>query len=233
MGSDLTIDALVGRYDLDAESAERLGVLLERLAGDERAPTSVRELLAVLERHIADSLVALDLAQVRSAGRVADLGSGAGLPGLALATALPAARFALVESQRAKCAYIASLTAALRLTNVRVACVRVEGWPDGRERHDLVLARALAPQPVVVEYAAPLLELGGVLVDWRGRRDPDEEARADRASEELGMRRLEVREVTPFAAARDRHLHVFEKLSPTPPRFPRREGLARRKPLGG
>jgi 16S rRNA (guanine527-N7)-methyltransferase len=97
----------------------------------------------------------------------------------------------------------------------------------------VVVARALGSQPLVLEYAAPLLRVGGSLVDWRGRRDPREEARALAAAGELGMERAEVRRVTPFAGVRDRHLHVFVKTAPTPPRFPRRPGAARKRPLGG
>jgi 16S rRNA (guanine527-N7)-methyltransferase len=95
-----------------------------------------------------------------------------------------------------------------------------------------VLARALAPQPVVLEYAAPLLRLGGRLVDWRGRRVPDEESAARRAGEELGMRLQEIRRVLPFADARDHHLHIWLKAAETPARFPRRPGIARKRPLG-
>jgi 16S rRNA (guanine527-N7)-methyltransferase len=85
----------------------------------------------------------------------------------------------------------------------------------------------------VLEYAAPLLAIGGHLVEWRGRRDPVDEDGAARAAAELGLRHVEVREVVPFAGAHSRHLHVFEKIAPTPPRFPRREGVAARRPLGG
>src|SRR5260370_1001444 len=75
--------------------------------------------------------------------------------------------------------------------------------------NDVVVARALAPQTVVLEYAAPLLRLGGSLVDWRGRRARPEEDAAARAAAELGLRRVEIRRVQPFAGARDHHLHVF------------------------
>jgi 16S rRNA (guanine527-N7)-methyltransferase len=95
-----------------------------------------------------------------------------------------------------------------------------------------VLARALAPQPVVLEYAAPLLRMGGTLIDWRGRRNADEERAAARAAQTLGLRLAEVRKVEPFPAATDRHLHVFVKDRETPDRFPRRAGIARKRPLG-
>jgi 16S rRNA (guanine527-N7)-methyltransferase len=84
----------------------------------------------------------------------------------------------------------------------------------------------------VIEYAAPLLRRGGLLVDWRGRRAPGEEEKAALVADRLGMKRLEIRRVTPFPSARDRHLHLYLKVSETPPGFPRRSGMARKRPLG-
>jgi 16S rRNA (guanine527-N7)-methyltransferase len=221
------------RYGLNEEQLERLGVLLDAISDDPRSPTTVREPTEVLRQHIADSLVGLEVEGLRMAGKIADLGSGAGIPGLVLAIALPSAEVRLVESQAGKCAYMAALSAKLGLTNVRIACARAEEWGEGIGEHDLIVSRALAAQQVVLEYAAPLLEMGGLLVEWRGRRQPSEEAAAARAAEELGLRPLETRRVEPFAGAQDRHLHIFEKIAGTPGRFPRRAGLARKRPLGG
>ncbi len=226
------LERLLAAYTLAPGAGRGLAVLLDRLAADDRAPTAVRERREVLDRHIGDSLVALELPAVRRARAAADLGSGAGLPGLVLACALPAARFALVESQRSKCDYIASLAGEMGVANARVVCARAEAWPEGLEAHDLVTARALAPQPVVLEYAAPLLAPGGMLVDWRGARSAEEERAAGRAAESLGLQCVEVRRVKPFPGARNRHLHSFEKVAATPPRFPRRPGIARKRPLG-
>src|SRR5438445_595028 len=77
-----------------------------------------------------------------------------------------------------------------------------------------------------------LLRLGGTLIDWRGGRDADEERAGDRAAETLGLRRADVLHVVPFAGALHRHLHVFEKVAETPARFPRRPGMALKRPLG-
>jgi 16S rRNA (guanine527-N7)-methyltransferase len=229
---DLSLEGLVRRYGLDARAKAALESLWTHLTDDPRAPTAVRERAPVLERHVADSLVGLELEPVRAARRIADLGSGAGLPGLVLAAALPSAEISAVESQQSKCAYVASLAGTARLENVRVVCARAEQWEAGAEANDLVVARALAAQPVVLEYAAPLLELGGHLVEWRGRRDAAEEERADGAAAQLGLERREVRTVLPFPTAERRNLHVFEKVAPTPRGFPRRVGLAVRRPLG-
>jgi 16S rRNA (guanine527-N7)-methyltransferase len=217
---------------LTVEQQRQLSVALAVLESDEHAPTAIRAVDDAADAHVADSLVALELDVVANAQRVADLGSGAGFPGLALAVALPDAEVSLVESQRRKCEFLERVRAAAAVENARVVCSRAEEWSDGLSRNDIVVARALAPQTVVLEYAAPLLRIGGALVDWRGRRDSEAEARAERAAAVLGLRRQEIRRVVPFADATDRHLHVFAKIEQTPARFPRRAGIARKRPLG-
>lgn len=227
------LEGLSARYALSPQASTELATLLKRLVADERAPTSVSGAGDTLDRHLADSLVGLELPAVSGSRCAADLGSGAGLPGLVLAAALPDLQMRLVEAQQSKCAYIAALLAAMELGNARVVCDRAESWEEGLGDHDLVVARALGAQPLVLEYAAPLLAVGGSVVEWRGARDPAEEARAGRAAAELGLRPVEVRPVVPFPGARSRHLHVFEKVAPTPHGFPRRPGVAARRPLGG
>lgn len=234
MGADArsALAAALGELQLDAPAFTRLVAVLELLASDDRAPTTVREPAEAAGQHVADSLVALEVERLRAATAIADVGSGAGFPGLAVAAALPGADVRLVESQRRKCEFLERARAAAGLENVSVVCARVEDWREGLLTNDVVLARALAAQAVVLEYAAPLLSLGGTLIDWRGRREPQEEAAADRAASELGLERVEVRPVAPFPGVRDRNLHVFAKIAPTPARFPRRAGVAAKRPLG-
>lgn len=206
--------------------------VLDTLEADEHAPTTVRDRDSAERTHVADSLVALQLGCVREARRIADMGSGAGFPGLVIAIALPEAHVVLLESQRRKCDFLMRTSLAAEIENVTVVCSRAEDWREGTGTCDLVVARALGPQPVVLEYAAPLLRLGGHLVDWRGARNPADEAAADRAAADLGLARREIVAVTPFPEARNRHLHVFAKVGETPERFPRRAGVAAKRPLG-
>jgi 16S rRNA (guanine527-N7)-methyltransferase len=220
------------RYGLGEDQLTQLSAILLALQGDEQAPTTVTEVAEATDVHLADSLTALEIEAVKGAGRIADLGSGVGFPGLALAVALPGAEVSLVESQRRKCEFLERVCLAARVENARVVLTRAEEWSDGISRNDVVVARALAAQPVVLEYAAPLLRLGGTLVDWRGRCVSEEEEAADHAAALLGMRRTEVRKVVPFEEARDHHLHVFVKEEETPSRFPRRTGVANKRPLG-
>jgi 16S rRNA (guanine527-N7)-methyltransferase len=221
------------RHGLSRGQVDQLGSILTVLATDELAPTTVRSPKEAIDVHLADSLVALDVPPVSSAKRFADVGTGAGFPGLALAVALPHSQVWLVESQGKKCQFLHRTIAAAGIDNALVVKSRAEEWSEGIGAHDAVLARALAPAPVVLEYAAPLLALGGVLVDWRGQRDPENEEAARLAAGQLGLQLAEIRSVQPFAEARDRHLHVYLKVEETPDRFPRRAGVARKRPLAG
>jgi 16S rRNA (guanine527-N7)-methyltransferase len=229
---DRRLRELAARYALPAAAPDQLATLLELVADERTSITSVREPAAGVEVHVADSLSALVLDSVRAARRVADLGSGAGFPGLVLAVALPAAHVAVVESVGRKCAFLDRAAAAAGLRNVEVVPARAEAWAAGLDRHDLVTARALAPLNVLLEYAAPLLEVGGRLVAWKGRRNPAEEGAAAAAADALGMSMPAVRAVDPPPGIDDRNLHLSMKLRRTPDGFPRRPGMARKRPLG-
>ena len=219
------------RFGLTPEATASIERLLDLLERDDSAPTTVRSRPAALDTHVADSLSGLELPAVAGARRIADLGAGAGFPGLVLAAALPDARVSLVESVGRKCEWLARAVAAMGLRNAQPVSARAEAWPEGLGVHDLVTARALAPLNVLVEYAAPLLTEGGTLVAWKGRRDPGEEADGAAAAAHLGLRAGEVVRVQPFPAVRDRHLYLYLKVGPTPNRYPRRPGMASKRPL--
>ena len=106
--------------------------------------------------------------------------------------------------------------------------LRVE---EVRDRFDVVTARAVAPLAVLVEYAAPLLVDGGQLVAWKGARDAAEELGGEEAGRVVGLSLDRVVRVEPFPGAHSRHLHFYVKTGPTPDRFPRRPGMARKRPL--
>jgi len=226
------LDEIVDRHGLGPSARGRLARLLAFLAEDSRAPTTVRRTAEAVDVHVADSLTGLEVPAVAGASTIADLGSGAGFPGLALAAARPEAEVALVEGSAQKCEYLVRATAALGAPRVRVVRSRAESWDEGLGRADVVTARALAPLAVLVEYAAPLLRVGGTLVAWKGHVEEAESAAAARAAEHLGLEARAHLTVTPYPASRSRRLCVFTKAAPTPARFPRRPGMARKRPLG-
>jgi 16S rRNA (guanine527-N7)-methyltransferase len=216
-----------------AEAAPALEALVELLMGDE-APVSPRSAERARQVHVADSLSGLEFDQLTSAERVADIGSGAGLPGLVLAAALPEVRVDLIESVSRKCSFLRRAVDRLGLRNAEVVCARTEDWSAdrGREAYDAVTARAVGRLPTVAELASPLLRDRGHLLSWRGRRDPDEESRLARAAARLALEPVEVRAVTPYPGSRDRHIHLVRKNGPTPDDLPRRPGMAAKRPFG-
>jgi 16S rRNA (guanine527-N7)-methyltransferase len=223
---------LGARFDLTDHQVDQLSRFGSILVHDEHAPTTVREPARVRDDHLADALVALELPVVGEAGSIADLGAGAGVPGIPLAIALPDAHVSLVEGNGRKADFMVQAIDLVQLSNAAVIHGRAETWTDGLGRFDVVTARALAPLDVLAEYAAPLLRVGGALVAWRGVRDPEMEAGGARAAEILGLSVAEPLRVEPYKGAENRHLHVMTKVTDTPDRFPRRDGVARKRPLG-
>jgi 16S rRNA (guanine527-N7)-methyltransferase len=212
----------------------RFEQLLLFLANDPQAPTSVRDPQRGVDVHVADSLSGLRVDPLRDASRVVDIGSGAGFPGLVLALALPEASFDLVEATTRKCAFLERVIAGVGIANVRVVCSRAEEWAagEGSCAYDAAVVRAVGLLSTLLEYASPLLAPGGVLVAWKGRRDPEEELQATSAADLLGMGNGSVEWVGAYAGSRNRHIHTYEKIAPTPPGFPRRPGMAKKRPLG-
>jgi 16S rRNA (guanine527-N7)-methyltransferase len=227
------IEAALDRHRADRVAAPALDRILGALAREPDPHTTVDPLDAV-DVHVADSLAGLAVEPLREASAIADIGSGAGFPGLVLAAALAHARVDLIEAARRKAAVIERLIEAGGIDNARALAERAEDRAAGeaRESYGAVTARAVAPLAVLAEYAAPLLAPGGVLVAWKGRRDAEEEAAGAAAARQLGLAPPEVIPVTPYPGSRNRHLHVFRKADSTPAGFPRRAGVASKRPLG-
>jgi 16S rRNA (guanine527-N7)-methyltransferase len=222
---------------LDPAVTARLQLLVKSLA-DPRAPTTVRDPDEAWRVHVADSLSSLDIEETAAARLIADVGAGAGFPGLALAIALPKARVDLIEATARKCEFMRQAVATVGIENARVIQARSEEWAakppprGGREAYDLVTARAVGRLATLAELASPLLREGGRLVAWKGRRNPDEEAELERASARLSMEPLRVLWVGPYAGSENRHLHLMRKAGPTPQELPRRPGIAKKRPFG-
>jgi 16S rRNA (guanine527-N7)-methyltransferase len=151
----------------------------------------------------------------RFEGPVVDVGSGGGAPGIPLAAALPHREVTLLESSRRKCTFLARWTS--EFPNLRVVCSRAEEQPV--DTWGVAVAKALAPPPVAAEWCLPLVVPGGAAVLFVG---PTAEAeRVGRVAERLAGELVE----SPPG------LLVLRKLGPTPPGFPRRPGVARKRPL--
>jgi 16S rRNA (guanine527-N7)-methyltransferase len=210
--------------------------VLELLAADPASLSSVRDPGQAWKVHVDDSLSGLEL--VGRPARLADVGAGAGFPGVALAAALPETEVDLIESVGRKCGFMRRAIEAAGIANARVVCVRAETWASrpppegGREAYDVVTARAVGRLSTLAELASPLLVERGALVAWKGRRDEGEEAELERARDLVGMVVERVEWVGPYAGSQNRHLHLLRKVGSTPAGLPRRPGLAKKRPLG-
>lgn len=220
--------------NLDPAARAALEKVLQLLAEERASVSSVTEPRRAWDVHVADSLTGLGIEDLRSAASIADIGSGAGFPGLVLTVALPQARVDLIESVGRKCAFIERAIEVAGITNARVLNLRSEelAGGEGREAYAAVTARAVGRLSTLAELASPLLEDGGVLVAWKGRRDAEEEAQLASAAPMLAMRPEEIRHVGPYAGSEHRHLHLLRKTGPTPPELPRRPGIAKKRPRG-
>ena len=176
--------------------------------------TSVRDPDEARRVHVDESLAVVGIVR-RFQGPIVDVGSGGGAPGIPLAAALPERQVTLLEASGRKCAFLREVARAF--PNVTVVQGRAE--EQETDRFGVAVAKALAPPPVAAEWCLPLVASGGAAVLFVG---PSADAAAvSRVSERLGG----------GPAEKAPGLLVIPKLEPTPPGFPRRPGVAKKRPL--
>ncbi len=183
--------------------------------------TAVRGAAEARRVHLDDALAAAAAVD----GPVVDVGSGGGSPGLPIAVARPDLPVVLLEAQRRRCAFLERVAA--EVPNARVVCARAEehGRGAGREAYGTAVAQALAPPAVALEWCLPLVRSGGRVVLLAGDADLD---RAALVAREVGGG---TPELIPLAGSERRALLIVPKVGATPERFPRRPGVARKRPL--
>jgi 16S rRNA (guanine527-N7)-methyltransferase len=195
--------------------------------------TAISDREQVIVKHFMDSLSLATVLHPTASASLVDIGAGAGFPGIPLKIAFPALQLTLLEATRKKVEFLNHVIARLGLPDTRAVQARAEDWgkdPAHRERFDYAVARAVADLPVLLEYALPLVRVGGAFIAQKGIAVQPEIERAEPALRLLGGR---VREVVPvqLPGLEPRHLVVVDKTAPTPAGYPRRAGLPERKPI--
>ena len=174
--------------------------------------TAIRDLEVARRELLEDSLTGVELVAAFE-GPIVDVGTGGGVPGVPLAVALPEREVTLLDATERKCAFLRDHAPA----NARVVHGRAE--EQEVDTYGVAVAKALAPPPVAAEWCLPLVRPGGIAVLWVGETaEPD---RVARVAERLAAEPVD----SPPG------LLVLRKLGPTPPGFPRRPGVARKRPL--
>ncbi len=166
--------------------------------------------------------------------KVADIGSGAGFPGLPLKLCYPNFTLVITEASVKKSEFLQHVAGLLKLDGVTILPKRAEDVgkdPQYRGQFDVVLSRAVAPLPILVELCLPLVKIGGRLVAQKSQAAEEEVKSAGEAITLLGGKVLEVKPVTvPFLEA-SRNLVLIEKIAETPEKFPRKSGIPQKRPL--
>lgn len=187
--------------------------------------------------HLADSLAAVPFIESHipgGSGRLVDVGSGAGLPGLPIAIALPDLAVVLLESSSRRQAFLRETIEALGIANARVARARAEDAgraPRHRERYDLAVSRAVLPTSPALELCLPLVRIGGLSVLYKTADQAAALTQSDPAAAALGACARATVEYGLPDLRQNRILAVYEKVSPTPSRYPRRSGVPAKRPL--
>lgn len=223
---------------LPADGEDNFRVYLHELSlWNERINlTALKEPKHIALGHFADSLAPMTIDKVFSSkhARAIDIGTGAGFPGLPLKVANPGWHMSLVDSIGKKCDFLRAVVGAMELNHVDVIQKRSEELghdKDHREKYDFAFARALSSLSTLIEYGLPFLKMGGLLIAHRGRTAADEASRVNVALEELGGEIAEVRHYEIPELGGSRSLVVVKKVKPTSKHYPRRTGVASKRPL--
>lgn len=219
----------------------RIALTLSKLAEESlnaeiSSGTAISSLAEATRVHVIDSLSVFSTDWLDEARDLIDVGSGLGFPGLVIAAVRPDIEVSLLDAARKKAEAAALIAKRADVPNIRSLWGRAEelGITDSPHHaaFDVVTARALAPLPVLAEYAAPLLRDGGALIAWKAKPEPSEVSSFELACDTLGLEAEPPKDVHPFANSGDRTLWRAVKVRPTPSDYPRRTGVAARSPLG-
>lgn len=224
--------------NLDDEKLDRLFRYARLLASYEKANViGTRDLDGILLEHVLDSLSCFLHRTLWKVERLADVGSGGGLPGIPISIVRPELRTTLIESTGKKAGFLRHAAEHLALRRLDIVNARVEDvgrMQDQRGSYGMVTTRAVARLSVVAEYCVPLLEIGGLAIAMKAGLDDAEYEEGGRATGELGARIAGVEPVAmlPGVGEKERNLVVLEKVRETPARYPRKVGRVAKRPLG-
>ncbi|MEW5988689.1 MAG: 16S rRNA (guanine(527)-N(7))-methyltransferase RsmG [Chloroflexota bacterium] len=196
--------------------------------------TAITDPAAIQVRHFLDSLTCATITGDLNGRRLVDVGTGAGFPGLPLKILFPALQLTLVESVVKKTRFLEAVVNELRLTGVTILAERAEVLgrrPAHRAQYDWVLARSVAELRVLVEYLLPLCRMGGRALAQKGENAAVEVEAATLAIATLGGGRPEITPIHLPGRAETHYLVVIPKERETPERYPRRPGMAEKRPL--
>lgn len=197
--------------------------------------TAVKSPDEFVVKHLLDSLSCIDSPEWKKALTIADIGTGAGFPGVPLAIMDPSKKFSLIDSLQKRLRVIDQITEELNISNIQTFHLRAEEAgqsKEHREKYDLCVSRAVASMNVLVEWCLPLLKVGGTFIAYKGEKVSQELSEAENAIRLLGGKVNRLEKVSLQDRSAENHVLVYiEKVKHTPNRFPRKSGTAKKEPL--
>ena len=196
--------------------------------------TAIRDSESIRTKHFLDSFSCVLAWKANPPSRLIDVGTGAGFPGIPLKILYPSLKLTLVESVGKKATFCQHIVRVLGLEQVEVIQARAEDLGQDakhREKYDWALARAVANLNVLSEYLIPLVKVGGTMLAQKGESGPAEAQSAERAMKLLGGKLKQLIPVNLPGVVDDRYLILVDKISATPPKYPRKPGVAAKQPL--
>jgi len=197
--------------------------------------TSLKDDRDIVVKHFLDSLSCLISDKIGGHSKVVDVGTGAGFPGLPIKIARPKIELMLLDSSKRRAQFLIYMVEALKLEDSQVVCLRAEEFARKekvRESFDIVLARAVSSLPVLMEYALPLLKIGGYFIAQKSQKLKNELEVSQRAASILGGEVEKVMKIAIPLLNAQRYLVLTKKAMPTTDRYPRRTGIPAKRPLG-
>jgi len=234
----VTLQAAAWGMRLDGDRLACLEGFARFLSSYEEANViGTREVKKILLDHVLDSLSCFLFEPLGLAERLADVGTGGGLPGVPIKIVAPRTKVTLVESVAKKAKFLQRAIDGLSLQDTTVVNARVEEatrTESHRGAYDIATARAVARLSVVAEYCVPLLRVGGHVVSMKGRLEDEELSEGEKAAEKLGAKVSTLIPVPrlPEMGEKERCLVILEKVQDTPAKYPRKVGVPAKTPLG-
>ena len=196
--------------------------------------TAITDFREVIQKHFLDSLSLIKVLEEKPNGRILDIGTGAGFPGIPIKIAFPDCSVTLVDSVNKKIGFIQEVVSKLSLHNVEAIHGRVEDLGHDvshREQYDLVVSRAVASLPALVEYCLPFVRIGGAFLSYKSVKVDEELLAGKKAIQILGGRlEKDVRFQLPGTEI-ERAFLLIEKEKPCPNKYPRKAGMPTRTPI--